>query len=69
MHVEQYKFAGYDGVAKKILVLRRRQNTRYKDDSRSEENIETSEVVSTSEPVQDIEASVVAQQEKKEKRS
>ena len=36
-----------------------------RDDSRSEENIETSEVVSTNEPVLDIEASVEVQQEKK----
>ncbi len=51
-------------LPKKILVLRKRQTARLRDDSRSEETIETSEVVSTSEPVQDIEASVEAQQEK-----
>jgi hypothetical protein len=42
-----------------------RYNARYKDDSRSEENIETSEVVSTNEPVLNIEAGVEVQQEKK----
>jgi uncharacterized Zn finger protein len=52
-------------LPKKFLLLRRRQTARFRDDSRSEETFETSEVVSTSEPVQDIEASVEAQQEKK----
>jgi hypothetical protein len=56
---------GMTEMPKKFLVIRRRQNARYRDDSRSEENIETSEVVSTSEPVQDIAASVEVQQEKK----
>jgi hypothetical protein len=49
------------------LVLRKRQTARLRDDSRSEETIETSEVVSESEPVQDIVASVEAQQGKKKR--
>jgi hypothetical protein len=49
----------------KILVLRRRQTASLRDDSRTEENIETSEVVSTNELVLDIKASVEVQQEKK----
>ena len=48
-----------------MTELRKRQTARLRDDSRSEETIETSEVVSTSDPVQNIEASVEAQQEKK----
>ena len=38
-------------LPKKFFLLRRRQTARLRDDSRSEENIETSEVVSTNEPV------------------